>query len=214
MESFELKPSPIERPEREMGIEELREEIEYLREQIGIDPLTGAKNRGFFDQELERLLKMIGREAEEHRTSAKPLTEISLIMLDLDHFKQVNDTFGHQAGDTVLRKVSALLMDSVRETDIVARYGGEELMVLLREADQSFAAQKAEELRAGIEQIKFDAHPDLKISASIGVISSRASTDARTLCDLVDKDLYAAKNAGRNQVVIHNKNEPLPTTSE
>lgn len=216
MESFELTPSPIERPEREMSIEELREELEYLRQHVGIDPLTGAFNRFRFDPKLEQSLKLIRGDIEQHRAGVEPLSEISLIMLDLDYFKKVNDTFGHSTGDEVLRKVSALLMDSVRETDMVARYGGEEFMIFLRGADEMVAADHAEKLRAKIEQMMFDTQPELKITASFGVVSSKSSTDAETLKKLVDSALYKAKSGSRNRVEVHteNEHEPLPTTSE
>ena len=176
------------------------ERIKYLEGHAFVDSLTGASNRGAFNSELEQSLKLVRGEIGEHRKGIEPLEKISLVMLDLDHFKNINDTLGHPAGDEVLREVSKLLLGSVRETDMVARYGGEEFIILLRNVDQLFAAQKAEELRAAVEKTAFDAYPDLKVTASFGVISSKASTDAKILCKQVDKMLYKSKETGRNRV--------------
>lgn len=177
-------------------------ELEERDKQHGIDHLTGLKTRKVFERELEYSLKMIRGEIRP-RAGAESYKEASLISIDIDHFKQINDTLGHQAGDEVLRKVSELLEQSVREADIVARVGGEELMVLLRGAEEAFAAQKAEELRAKVEQTAFDAYPGLNITASFGVVSSKSSTDAKMLYENVDKALYRAKRGGRNRVEVY-----------
>lgn len=174
-------------------------------EEKGIDPLTGAKNRKTFEHELERSLERIRGEISEQRAGGEVLKEVSLIFMDIDYFKNINDTYGHPIGDEVLRKVSALLIDSVRGTDIVARVGGEEFVVLLRGANESDAAREAEKLRAKIEQLTFDAHPDLTVTASFGVISSKISQDAKDLYAGADQALYAAKHAGRNQVSVSGK---------
>ena len=138
----------------------------------------------------------------EHRTHGEPLKEVSLIFVDLDHFKQINDTYGHPVGDEVLQRVSALLIDSVRDTDIVARVGGEEFVVLLRGAGESIAMRDAEIFREKVAQMTFDKHPNLTITASFGVISSKDAQEAKTLYKGADEALYAAK-VGRNQVVAY-----------
>lgn len=215
MEFLKQEQTPVATLESEKEIlEELRaenavlqERIKYLERELGIDPLTGANNRGAFDKELDQSLKLIRGEVKDHREGREPLTKISLIMLDLDYFKKINDTFGHPAGDEVLRKVSALLKESGRDTDMVARVGGEEFVVFLRGVDKSFAASRAEELEAKIEQLTFDADPELKVTASLGVVSSEDSTDATVLYELADKTLYAAKQNGRNQVAVYTKDE-------
>lgn len=180
-----------------------KERIDYLEKQAGIDQLTGASNRTVFERELEQVLKIIRGEIEEHRAGGKSLKEVSLISIDIDHFKEVNDTLGHPVGDEVLRGIVALLMKSVRETDTVARVGGEELMVLMPGADEEIAAREAEKLRAKIEQMTFNTYPELKVTASFGIISSNSSTDAKSLYERVDKALYAAKRGGRNRVEIY-----------
>ncbi|MDE2021938.1 MAG: GGDEF domain-containing protein [Patescibacteria group bacterium] len=181
--------------------------VEYLEEQHGIDSLTGVKNRRYFERELEYSLKLIRGEINEHRTHGEPLKEISLVFVDLDHFKQINDTYGHPVGDEVLQKVSALLKDSVRETDVVARVGGEEFVVLLRGADESIAVRDAEYVREKIAHMTFDGHPEIDVTASFGVVSSKSSRDAKMLYEKADQALYEAKRAGRNQVVVGKENE-------
>lgn len=182
----------------------LKDRIDHLERQLGIDQLTGASNRATFERELEQALKIIRGEVEEHRAIGKSLKEISIISIDIDHFKEVNDTLGHPAGDEVLRGIVALLMKSVRETDTVARVGGEELMVLMPGADDKTASREAEKLRMEIEKMTFKTYPSLKVTASFGVISSKSSTDAKTLYELVDKALYTAKHGGRNRVEVYN----------
>ncbi len=183
----------------------LKERIKHLESQLGIDQLTGTNNRGVFESELERSLKIIRGETEEHRATTERLKEVSLIFVDLDHFKQINDTYGHPAGDEVLRKVSAFLMDSVRETDIVARVGGEEFVVLMHGADESVAARDAENFRMKISQMEFEKHPRLQVTASFGVSSSKSSQSAKDLYEKADKALYEAKRAGRNRVIVTGK---------
>ncbi|MBU6388840.1 GGDEF domain-containing protein [Patescibacteria group bacterium] len=180
-------------------------ELEERDKQQGIDHLTGASTRKVFEREFEQALKMIRGEVEEKREGIEPLKEVSLISIDIDHFKQVNDTLGHPAGDEVLRRVAGLLLESVRETDTVARVGGEELMVLLPGADVSVAARHAEELRTKIAALTFSNYPELEVTASFGVISSQDSTDEKTLYNHVDKALYAAKRGGRNRVEVYNE---------
>jgi diguanylate cyclase (GGDEF)-like protein len=188
-------------------LEKHDEQIAYLEEHMLIDYLTGVKNRRAFEWEFETALKLVRGEILQHRVGATPLTEISLIMLDLDHFKHINDTFGHSVGDEALRKTSALLLDLVRDTDMVARYGGEEFMILLRGVGESFAIKKAEEIRAKIENLTFDIQPELKVTASFGVVSSKSSTDATVLKNIVDETLYKAKENGRNRVEVYKNNQ-------
>lgn len=189
----------VERNEKEKDAQKGLVEWE-LEERTGEDHLTGLKNRKAFEHQLEQALENIRKGKEEDHVRLK---EISLISIDIDHFKQVNDTLGHPAGDEVLQKVAALLMRSVRGSDTVARVGGEELMVLMRGANTQVAARHAEELRVKIEGLVFDAHPELKVTASFGIISSENSTDDKTLVERVDQALYKAKENGRNRVEVY-----------
>lgn len=178
---------------------------QWVAKNNSVDDLTKLKRRNTFEGELDRSLKMIRGEVTEQRSGAESLKEVSLIFIDIDYFKAINDTHGHPAGDEVLRKVAALLTGSVRETDIVARVGGEEFVVLLRSANESDAAGEAEKLRAKVEQLTFTAYSDLHVTASFGVVSSEKSNDAKELYRLADEALYTAKENGRNRVVIAGK---------
>ena len=123
---------------------------------------------------------------------------LSLIMLDLDHFKQYNDSFGHPAGDEVLHWVGSILRAAVRGHDVVARYGGEEFVVLLPATDAAEALEVAERLRSAIACRPW---PHRKVTASLGVATAGpATTDAAALVDQADHALYQSKQAGRNQV--------------
>jgi len=158
---------------------------------LGNDTLTGLKNRGAFDTALEQEIKLVHR--------GMPA---SLISIDIDHFKAINDGLGHVAGDEVLQRVAAILKESIREVDIAARPGGDELMVLLSGANISSAAKKAEEIRAKIETLTFEEYPGLTVTASLGVIELNDSPNIDEVKKLVDVELYRAKHNGRNRVEV------------
>jgi diguanylate cyclase (GGDEF)-like protein len=130
-------------------------------------------------------------------------------MIDIDHFKKVNDTFGHHVGDQLLRDVTSILMKDMREVDTVARYGGEEFVIILPETTQTGAVYVAQRLRRAVEQAKFFAgspHSVQHLTISIGV--AVYDTDAQFKRDLIefsDAALYAAKNEGRNRVICYSE---------
>ncbi|PLX99885.1 MAG: diguanylate cyclase response regulator, partial [Desulfuromonas sp.] len=141
---------------------------------------------------------------KEFSRSQRMQTPLSLIMIDLDHFKRVNDTFGHQAGDRVLTTIGHLLADHVRPYDIAARYGGEEFSLLLPETEHKEAEMIAERLRNGISALAYDGElSDFKSTASFGVAScpSNSILSAEDLIREADEALYRAKDLGRNRVV-------------
>ncbi|MHB8660798.1 MAG: GGDEF domain-containing protein [Minisyncoccota bacterium] len=192
---------------REQDLKEglLQWHVEYLEEQRGIDHLTGLKLRKPFEEELERLLKIIrGGESEGRRESDESIEkeEIGVIFIDIDDFSSINDTYGHAAGDEVLQGIANLLKVSVRELDMVARYGGEEIVVLLRGTSTTAAVEVAEKLRVGIEQLTFNAYPK-RVTASLGVATSASSLDGRALCRFADGAMYEAKQSGKNKVVVY-----------
>lgn len=157
------------------------------------DVLTGLYNRRFVDE-------VFGHEVVRCRRNNKPL---SVLMIDVDHFKRFNDSFGHDAGDVVLRAVSGILKESFRKTDLPCRLGGEEFLVILPECDGEAAFKVAEQLRLKIsELVLFHQGKALdKVTASIGVASwPEPFTDEGLLVSAADAALYAAKHAGRNQV--------------
>ena len=168
--------------------EQLGRQNEKLAELATVDELTGTKNRRRFREDLELLFGQADR-------LAAPL---SLIMLDLDFFKQYNDSFGHRAGDEVLRVTGLILRTVVRGHDVVARYGGEEFVVLLPATDATAALDVAERLRSAIA---CQAWSHRKVTASLGVATAGPATaDAAALVEEADQALYQSKSAGRNQV--------------
>ncbi|MFB3916970.1 MAG: diguanylate cyclase [Terriglobales bacterium] len=163
------------------------------------DYLTGLKTRGYFEQQLELEIKR----------SERKKTHFALLMIDIDYFKQLNDRYGHHAGDQVLRDVSSILMKEMREVDTLARYGGEEFVIILPETTGPGARLVAERLRRAIEQAKFfagspSAVERLTISIGIAVFDTDAQF-RRDLIEFADAALYAAKARGRNQTVLHSE---------
>ncbi|MFT5296754.1 MAG: diguanylate cyclase (GGDEF)-like protein [Colwellia sp.] len=164
-----------------------------LKIQATIDLLTNLYNRRAFEEFAEKEVSRAEREQ----------TYISVVLMDIDLFKQVNDTHGHQIGDKVLQEFSVRLKDSLRQYDILARYGGEEFMLLLPDTDRETALVIAEKLRVTIFQPVFCVEKELKleVSASFGVASICGKTiDWKALVAKADSALYQAKSNGRNQV--------------
>ncbi|HAT8976497.1 diguanylate cyclase [Legionella pneumophila serogroup 1] len=168
---------------------------ENLRYQSIRAPLTGLYNRRYLEDFLFKQLH------QAERTKAS----FAILMLDLDHFKKINDTFGHDAGDLVLKELGQILNSDIRLGDIAARYGGEEFVLLLYDIDAQAAKMKAENLRSAISnlQVKYGAQPVGQITASIGI--SVYPDDAKSPAEVIeaaDKALYQAKNKGRNKVIL------------
>lgn len=176
-----------------------RKHVEEALEELAIrDGLTGLYNHKFFYTLLE---KEIARDDRYHNT-------VSLLLIDIDHFKNVNDTYGHRAGDTILRELSQRLMTRARSTDYVCRYGGEEIVVILIETNITEAKAIAEELRILIEKEPFLIEDGryIPITVSIGVSAySEEAKDASMMVSNADNALYSAKENGRNQVCIFEK---------
>lgn len=163
---------------------------EKLRNQALRDPLTGLYNRRYMEDTLERFAHLSER-------NKRPF---SVIMIDLDHFKRLNDEHGHATGDAVLRDTGAAIMGTLRQSDVACRYGGEEIIVLLPDIGLGAASTKAEALRQRIEAIS-ERH-GTRVTASLGVASVPDNGGSATsLIALADEALYRAKKAGRNQVV-------------
>lgn len=163
-----------------------------LREQAIRDPLTNLFNRRYLEESLVRELIRAERQGQT----------VGLVMGDLDHFKAVNDTYGHQAGDQVLRAFANLMIKFSRGSDIPCRYGGEEFLLLLPGISEEKACERAELLRTQLaaEPVVFNGK-SLRISASFGVAAFPThATDADKLVSAVDKAMYQAKSAGRNRV--------------
>lgn len=161
-----------------------------LSHQATRDELTGLWNRRALTDKLEEILEVVDE---------RP---VSLLMVDLDHFKAVNDQFGHQVGDDVLENTAAVLRRSIRRVDFAARYGGEEFILIIMDAEGPYAESLAERIRVEIEQNRDREHEHVKVTASIGVVDLRGIDDRnlRNVLQGVDKALYMAKESGRNTV--------------
>lgn len=165
--------------------------IDLLAKKAQIDALTGLWNRRYFDQRLESEISLAVR-------SHRPL---AVLMIDLDHFKQVNDSFGHPIGDEILRRFGSLLVESTRTEDVICRYGGEEFAIITPNVAAG-AAELAQRLRLKIEATAFESGGhNIRVTASIGVAGSGESPD-RKLVHRADVALYRAKQCGRNRVEI------------
>ena len=168
---------------------------EALRSQSIRDPLTGLYNRRYLDETLEREVRRAGRSDQA----------VSLLMLDIDHFKRFNDTNGHEAGDTVLRETSTLISASIRSEDIACRFGGEEFVVVLPSATAEVAQARAERLRLRLHDLcpLHQGRPLGRVTASIGVAEfPRHGLTPKDLLTAADAALYQAKNGGRDLVMV------------
>ena len=174
-----------------------KEHLKYLGL---VDNLTGVNNRRFFEQRLQ----------EETARVNRSKTPISCLFVDIDHFKKINDTYGHQTGDQVLRHVAQIIREQVRAIDIVARYGGEEFTVILLQSGANKAWEIAERIRTTIERGNYysDSGQRIPLTASIGIntlLPEDSHTDfkavAKQFVERADQALYAAKNSGRNRTV-------------
>jgi len=171
--------------ERTHSLEAAQRRLERL---ATTDPLTGLHNR----------MKASEMLADEIRRAERHGGVLGVIMMDLDHFKPINDTLGHGRGDAVLTEVGRLIAARIRETDRAARWGGEEFLILCPQGDVVATSHLAEDLRRTLEATDFDTGHTL--TASFGVAQLKPDESAEALVDRADRALYAAKNAGRNQV--------------
>lgn len=171
-------------------LEQVKMQKQELLQLAMTDQLTSLYNRhSLFDIGPKYL-----SDAKRHKFP------VSLVVIDLDRFKNVNDTHGHATGDIVLKSIGQVLKDQCRTEDFVARFGGEEFVMLLSHCDINFAMSKAENLRQAIEAAK---PADLTITASLGIASMDDDDDFNSLFEKADKAVYEAKETGRNKVVIH-----------
>lgn len=168
---------------------ELRQQRQQYRELSEHDQLTGLLNRHGITRAIEKLF-------------VDPESQLALLVVDIDHFKPINDTYGHEVGDRILRQLGTLLVDSVRQSDYLARWGGEEFVLLLPGADGCVAETVAEKLRYRIANTRFEALPDHPVTVSVGVGERAGGEDYHTLFRRVDMALYRAKDAGRNRVDV------------
>ena len=165
------------------------------------DPLTGIRNRRFLDDEIERRLAQLRRQG----------TTVSLLMIDVDHFKHLNDMHGHLAGDATLRNLARLLDFTLRDMDLLTRYGGEEFVAVLPGTDLHHARFAAERIRLAIEQtqVRFEGK-EIVVTISVGVTEASPTDTPESLLNRADRALYDAKKAGRNRSCFRGFGEPEP----
>lgn len=178
---------------RTKELQELNDELEIL---ASTDHLTNLSNRAY----LENILKQ-----EFLRFASEEKRVFSIILIDVDHFKSINDTYGHDIGDTILVKLANILESNVRESDTVGRWGGEEFIIICVDTNLNKSEKIAEKLRIIIE--KFNFSNDMKITCSFGIAYSLLSDDVESLFKRADLGLYKAKDSGRNCIVSISDNE-------
>lgn len=167
-----------------------------------VDALTQVYSRGHFDMHL--VMEVARAERYSRVQPSDDVRAVSLLMVDIDHFKKVNDTYGHQVGDQALRLVAGVLRDSIRKSDVIARYGGEEFALVAPETAKQEGYNLAERLRKKIASLKVEtAQGPITVSASFGVATfPQDAKDTRSLVASADRALYRAKEQGRNRVVM------------
>jgi diguanylate cyclase (GGDEF)-like protein len=185
--------------------------LQLLADRAEVDGLTGLANRAHFD----KLWPTRVAEADRYDQA------LSIAVLDLDHFKRVNDTYGHPAGDEVLQAFARVIAKEVRKTDAACRLGGEEFVIVLGNTGPDEAKLLAERIRTAIGSMMFTRHPDHTVTVSVGIAGRAAKGLPMTpeqWLEMADKNLYAAKSAGRNRVVCTNIGvdtaAPAPATAK
>lgn len=171
----------------------LRNSMNYKKaiESAFTDPLTGAQNRAAMNMALTREVELAKRQG----------TGLSVIMFDADHFKKINDTHGHSHGDEVLKALSHIAQDTIRQSDVLYRYGGEEFLVILSQTDVAGAAHLADRMREHVAALDTINGKKSSVTISLGVTTMNEKDSCQTLFDRADKALYQAKSAGRNKTV-------------
>lgn len=159
------------------------------------DHLTGLYNRRYMQKTFER----------EFSRAKRYSTAISIAMFDIDHFKKINDTYGHQFGDKVLAEISKSISNSLRKSDYIARYGGEELIAVLPETNKANTLIPIERIRKSIEDMDFECHGKIvKVTVSVGIATLLPKMMGESeLIEAADKALYKAKETGRNKVEVY-----------
>lgn len=190
-------------------IAELEKTIESLEKDLIHDKLTGLKTRAFFEEEAEIFFDVALNSTSPQNLRRKEwfgFSKISFVFIDIDDFKSVNDTFGHQAGDEVLQSVSESIKISVREGDTAARWAGDEMVIALVGATEQDAFHKAEEIRRNVENTRYGRYPDLRVTISAGVASANPGVSFEETLEKADKALYLAKGQNnKNRVASYSE---------
>lgn len=187
----------------EQTLQEQASEISSYISEARTDPLTGLANRRVFDNEL----------AEHLMSFRRQNIPLAMLIIDIDHFKKFNDRYGHLAGDAVLRFIAGILRGAVRESDRVARLGGEEFAIVLPGSDAADASRAAERLREAVARAVLEYEgKKLRVTISCGGAAAQAGEEAQGIVKRADQALYASKAAGRDFATWHNGQELIPIT--
>lgn len=188
-------------------LEEQAQEIDRTRKEARTDELSGLDNRKAFDEALHYLIS-------KHRSKQVPF---GLLLCDVDHFKRINDTFGHQAGDEVVRRIGQTLKECVRPQDHVARFGGDEFAILLDNVTADVARDVAVRMRGTVERTNFstdDGNGDLAVTLSMGLAVINEEDNVESILKRADQALYRSKERGRNQLHCWTENNELVRSLE
>jgi diguanylate cyclase (GGDEF)-like protein len=186
-------------------VSELEREIHELEKNLIHDPLTGLKTRAFLEDEAKTYLESIRSAGKHNRKEWFGFKNISFLFFDIDYFKKINDTFGHDTGDIVLKKVTETIAGSLRGGDTAARWGGEEIVVSLLGANEADAYDTALRIKERVEGLSFQENPDLKVTISCGVATAEEGISLEKLLKRADDALYEAKKSGRNKVIRYSE---------
>ncbi len=188
---------------KKLDIEKLKKEIEYLNKIVYYDELTGLLNRRGFLNEVTKAFRAISFKRTEIERRLGFQIPLTIIFFDLDNFKKINDTCGHEAGDAALKNIAGILQKRLRSSDISCRWGGEEFLVALLAADVPAAFKIAENLRKNIEAKKVPAKKGkLTITASFGVADYTNEPTIEEVIKKADRAMYKSKKSGKNKITI------------
>lgn len=169
--------------------------LQMLSQKAQIDGLSGLYNRSYFDDRLQ----------EEYDRAIRHGNPLSMAMIDLDKFKQINDTYGHPAGDQVISGIAKIILQECRSVDIACRYGGEEFVLIMPETSPEQAFLLCERIRVRCEQVTWSDHPSRRVTLSVGINGLESGTTSSVLPAVIieqaDRNLYTAKQSGRNTVI-------------
>lgn len=200
-----MKNQAIDANNNDALVQKLKKRIVALEDQLRTDELTRILNRRGLMEYLETMVsEVLFQFKHPDRRRFLIIKSFSLVFVDLDHFKSINDTYGHQVGDKVLRTVTTLVRDELRGVDIVGRYGGEEIIIGLIGANEQSAVVISNGMRQKIEKLDFEHDGQaFKVTASFGVAELKAGMDLKSLIARADAAVYDAKASGRNKVVLY-----------
>jgi len=177
---------------------EIKEKLEKNEKEIIHDNLTGLYTRKYFSEKVENDIAELLKETEEKREEG--YKNLSILFCDLDDFKKINDTYGHSFGDQILKRVSEILQENVRDTDIVARWGGEEIVIELLGADAKEATKKAHDLKELVKE-KIQEEFQIPLSLSIGISGAKSGDNFDEKIKNADEAMYQAKKEGKDKVI-------------